>query len=585
DLPIVNVMDDGGVINENGGKYAGMPGMEARKQIVKDLEAGGYLVRVEPIKHNVGTCCRCHTVVEPRVSTQWFVKMEPLARPAVDAVKNGEIHFIPERMDKIYYNWMENIKDWCISRQLWWGHRIPAWYCEDCGETIVSETDLDTCPKCGGKHLHQDNDTLDTWFSSALWPFSTLGWPENTEELKYFYPTDTLVTGYDIIFFWVARMIFSGLEHMKDIPFKTVFFHGLVRDAQGRKMSKSLGNGIDPVEVIDQYGADALRFTLVTGNSPGNDMRFSDEKVAASRNFANKIWNAARFIHMNIDGKDVPCALPETLSLEDKWIVGRFQTVTKEITENMDKFELGIAVAKLYDFLWDDFCDWYIELAKIRMNGEDEVSAQNARQVLVWTLSNTLKLLHPFMPFITEEIWQSLPHEGEALIVAKWPEFEEKLSFPKEEGEMKKVMELITGVRTRRSEMNVPPSKKAHLYVETATPEAFETEREAILRLAYCSGLEIGSGFEMGEGSVTVVTAACKGYLPMDDLVDKAAETARLQKELESAQKQLQNAEAKLQNEAFIGKAPQKVIDGVKDNAEKLREKVRMIEESLKAFQ
>ena len=585
DLPIVNVMDDGGVINENGGKYAGLPGMEARKQIVKDLEEGGYLVKVEPIKHNVGTCSRCHTVVEPRVSTQWFVKMEPLAKPAVDAVKSGEIRFIPERMDKIYYNWMDNIKDWCISRQLWWGHRIPAWYCEDCGETIVSETDVDTCPKCGSKHLHQDNDTLDTWFSSALWPFSTLGWPENTEELKYFYPTDTLVTGYDIIFFWVARMIFSGLEHMKEIPFKTVFFHGLVRDAQGRKMSKSLGNGIDPVEVLDQYGADALRFTLVTGNSPGNDMRFSDEKVAASRNFANKIWNAARFIHMNIDGKDVPCALPETLSLEDKWIVSRFQTVTKEITENMDKFELGIAVAKLYDFLWDDFCDWYIELAKIRMNGEDEASAQSARQVLVWTLSNTLKLLHPFMPFITEEIWQSLPHEGEALIVAKWPEFEEKLSFPQEEGEMKKVMELITGVRTRRSEMNVPPSKKAHLYVETSSPEAFETEREAILRLAYCSGLEIGTGFELGEGSVTVVTAACKGYLPMDDLVDKAAETARLQKELESAKKQLQNAEAKLTNEAFIGKAPQNVIDGVKDNAEKLREKVRMIEESLKAFQ
>ena len=408
-LPVLNVMDDGGIINENGGKYAGMPALEARKQIVKDLDAGGFLIKIEPIKHNVGTCCRCHTVVEPRVSTQWFVKMEPLAEPAVNVVKEGKIKFIPERMDKIYYNWMENIKDWCISRQLWWGHRIPAWYCADCGETIVSETDANICPKCGSRHLRQDEDTLDTWFSSALWPFSTLGWPENTEELKYFYPTDTLVTGYDIIFFWVARMVFSGLEHMGEIPFKTVFFHGLVRDSQGRKMSKSLGNGIDPVEVIDQYGADALRFTLVTGNSPGNDMRFSDEKVAASRNFANKIWNAARFIHMNIDGKEVPCSLPEALSLEDQWIVSRFHAVAREMTENLDKFELGIAVAKLYDFIWDDFCDWYIELAKIRMNGEDESSAQAARQVLTWTMSNTLKLLHPFMPFITEEIWQSLP--------------------------------------------------------------------------------------------------------------------------------------------------------------------------------
>ncbi len=585
DLPVINVMDDGGVINENGGKYAGMPGLEARKQIVKDLDEAGYLIKIEPIKHNVGTCSRCHTVVEPRVSTQWFVKMEPLAKPAVEAVKVGKIKFIPERMDKIYYNWMENIKDWCISRQLWWGHRIPAWYCEDCGETIVSETDPTVCPECGKSHLRQDSDTLDTWFSSALWPFSTLGWPENTEELKYFYPTDTLVTGYDIIFFWVARMIFSGLEHMGEVPFKTVFFHGLVRDAQGRKMSKSLGNGIDPVEVIEQYGADALRFTLVTGNSPGNDMRFSDEKVAASRNFANKIWNAARFIHMNIDGRDVPCALPETLTPEDKWIVSRFNTLAREMTDNMDKFELGIAVAKLYDFLWSDFCDWFIELAKLRMNGGDERDAQNARQVLTWVMGSTLKLLHPFMPFITEEIWQSLPHEGEALIAAPWPEYREELNFAEAEGEMEKVMELITAVRTRRSEMNVPPSKKAHLFVETAAPAAFETEREAILRLAGCSGLEIGESFDVPQGAVTVVTAACRGYLPMEELVDKAAETARLTKELESSKKQLQNAEAKLSNEAFIGKAPQNVIDGVKDNAEKLKEKVRMIEESLKTFQ
>ncbi len=386
-LPVINVMNEDGSINENGGKYAGLSGMEARKQIVKDLEEGGYLIKVEPIKHNVGTCQRCHTVVEPRVSTQWFVKMEPLAKPAIDVVKDGTIRFIPERLEKTYYNWMENIKDWCISRQLWWGHRIPAWYCEDCGETIVSETDVDTCPKCGGKRIHQDEDTLDTWFSSALWPFSTLGWPDETEELKYFYPTDTLVTGYDIIFFWVARMIFSGLEHMDKAPFNTVLFHGLLRDSQGRKMSKSLGNGIDPVDVIDQYGADALRFTLVTGNCPGNDIRYSDEKVAASRNFANKIWNAARFIHMNIDGHNVPCALPQSLTLEDQWIVSRFNTVTKEVTENLDKFELGMAVSKLYDFIWDDFCDWYIELAKRPLTGGDEAAAQNTRQVLVWVLT------------------------------------------------------------------------------------------------------------------------------------------------------------------------------------------------------
>ena len=584
-LPVINVMNEDGSINENGGKYAGLSGMEARKQIVKDLEEGGYLIKIEPLKHNVGTCQRCHTVVEPRVSTQWFVKMEPLAKPAIDVVKDGTIRFIPERLEKTYYNWMENIKDWCISRQLWWGHRIPAWYCEDCGETIVSETDVDTCPKCGGKHIHQDEDTLDTWFSSALWPFSTLGWPDETEELKYFYPTDTLVTGYDIIFFWVARMIFSGLKHMDKAPFNTVLFHGLLRDSQGRKMSKSLGNGIDPVDVINQYGADALRFTLVTGNSPGNDARYSDEKVAASRNFANKIWNAARFIHMNIDGHDVPCALPETLSLEDQWIVSRFNTVTKEVTENLDKFELGMAVSKLYDFIWDDFCDWYIELAKRPLTGGDEAAAQNTRQVLVWVLTNTLALLHPFMPFVTEEIWQSLPHQGEALIVAPWPEYEEGRAFPQAEAEMKKVMELITAVRTRRSEMNVPPSKKAHLAIEAADTAAFEAEKEAIARLAYCSGVEVAQSVPQAEGSVTVVTAACRAYLPMDDLVDKKAETARLTKELEGAKKQLATAEAKLQNEKFISKAPQKVIDGVKDNAEKLREKVRGIEEALAALQ
>ena len=490
-LPVINVMDDGGVINENGGKYAGMPALEARKQIVKDLDEAGFLIKIEPIKHNVGTCYRCGTVVEPRVSTQWFVKMEPLAKPAIDAVKDGDIRFIPERMDKVYYNWMENIKDWCISRQLWWGHQIPAWYCE-CGETIVSETVPTVCPKCGGTHLTRDPDTLDTWFSSALWPFSTLGWPDNTEELKYFYPTNTLVTGYDIIFFWVARMIFSGLEHMGEVPFNTVFFHGLIRDAQGRKMSKSLGNGVDPLDVISVYGADALRFTLVTGNSPGNDLRFSEEKVSASRNFANKIWNAARFILMNIEGKDIDCALPKKLYTSDKWILNRFNNVTAAVTENLEKFELGMAVSKLYDFIWDDFCDWYIELAKIRMNGADEESADSARRVLVWTMSNTLKLLHPFMPYITEEIWQTLPHDGEALIVAKWPEYDEALSFPQEAKNLENVMALIRAIRTRRNEMNVPPSKKAHIYIDTAHPAPYEEASEFIARLAYGSKVEIG---------------------------------------------------------------------------------------------
>jgi len=582
-LPVINVMDDGGVINENGGKYAGMPALEARKQIVKDLDEAGFLIKIEPIKHNVGTCYRCGTVVEPRVSTQWFVKMEPLAKPAIDAVKDGDIRFIPERMDKVYYNWMENIKDWCISRQLWWGHQIPAWYCE-CGETIVSETVPTVCPKCGGTHLTRDPDTLDTWFSSALWPFSTLGWPDNTEELKYFYPTNTLVTGYDIIFFWVARMIFSGLEHMGEVPFNTVFFHGLIRDAQGRKMSKSLGNGVDPLDVISVYGADALRFTLVTGNSPGNDLRFSEEKVSASRNFANKIWNAARFILMNIEGKDIDCALPKKLYTSDKWILNRFNNVTAAVTENLEKFELGMAVSKLYDFIWDDFCDWYIELAKIRMNGADEESADSARRVLVWTMSNTLKLLHPFMPYITEEIWQTLPHDGEALIVAKWPEYDEALSFPQEAKNLENVMALIRAIRTRRNEMNVPPSKKAHIYIDTAHPAPYEEVSEFIARLAYGSKVEIGTGFGV-QGAVTAVTDDAKALLPMDDLVDKAAETARLNKELANAQKQLDTVKAKLANEKFTSKAPQNVIDGVKANGEKLEAKIKLILETLESYQ
>ena len=581
-LPVINVMDEGAVINENGGKYQGMTREEARKAIVKDLDDGGYLVKVEPIKHNVGSCYRCGTVVEPRVSKQWFVKMEPLAKPAIDVVREGKIRLIPERMEKIYYNWMENIKDWCISRQLWWGHRIPAWYCADCGETIVAKNTPEKCPKCGGSHLHQDEDTLDTWFSSALWPFSTLGWPEKTPELSYFYPTDTLVTGYDIIFFWVARMIFSGLEHMGDIPFKTVFFHGLVRDAQGRKMSKSLGNGIDPIEVIEKYGADALRFTLVTGNSPGNDMRFTEEKLESSRNFANKIWNAARFIHMNIDGFDVKNELPESLTLEDQWIVSALNTVTKEVTENLEKYELGIAVQKLYDFIWDQFCDWYIELAKTRLMAKDETSV-GARQVLVWTFTSILKLMHPFMPYITEEIWQTMPHEGEALMAADYPIYNEKYAYPQAEAEMHRIMETIRAIRNRRAEMNVPPSRRAKVYVASSFEETFRKGAQFVARLAYASEVEVGEAFSI-PGAVTIVTADAKVYIPMDELVDKEAELKRLNKELETAQKQLDQVNAKLNNPGFTGKAPANVVEGARQNAQKLEDKIKMIASSIEAL-
>lgn len=582
-LEIINVMNDDGSINENGGKYAGMSGLDARKQIVKELEEQGFLVRVEPIKHNVGACYRCHSVVEPRVSKQWFVKMDPLAKPAIECVRDGRVRFIPERMEKIYFNWMENIKDWCISRQLWWGHRIPAWYCEECGETVVAMDAPHTCPKCGSAKLHQDEDTLDTWFSSALWPFSTLGWPDETEDLKYFYPTDTLVTGYDIIFFWVARMIFSGMEHMGEPPFKTVFIHGLIRDAQGRKMSKSLGNGIDPLEVIAQYGADALRFTLVTGNSPGNDLRFSQEKVEASRNFANKIWNASRFILMNIDGHNVPNKLPEQLALEDQWIVNQFNQVVKEVTDNLEHFEIGIAVQKLYDFLWDELCDWYIEIAKIRLQSNDEEAAQAARQVLVWVMTGTLQLLHPFMPYITEEIWQSLPHEGESIMVSKWPVFEEAHCFQQAAEQMQNIMDVIRAVRNRRSEMNVPPSRKTHLYIVTAAEAVFQEGAPIIERLAFANGVEVGTAFEI-EGAVTIVTSGAKTYIPMDELVDKKAELARLTKELESAQKQYATTQQKLSNEKFLSKAPENVVEGVRQNAAKLKDHIALIQSSIDAL-
>ena len=582
-LEIINVMNEDGSINENGGKYCGMSGLDARKAIVRDLEEQGFLVRVEDIKHNVGTCYRCGTVVEPRVSKQWFVKMKPLAEPAVDCVRDGRIQFIPERMNKTYYNWMENIKDWCISRQLWWGHRIPAWYCPDCGEMIVAREEPHACPKCGCTNLHQDEDTLDTWFSSALWPFSTLGWPEKTKELEYFYPTDTLVTGYDIIFFWVARIIFSGLEHMKEVPFKTVFFHGLVRDAQGRKMSKSLGNGIDPLEVIAQYGADALRFTLVTGISPGNDTRFSTERVEASRNFANKLWNASRFILMNIEGKEVKNELPARLATEDKWIVSAFNRVAKEVNENLEKFELGIAAQKLYDFLWDQFCDWFIEIAKIRLTGDDEQAAQEVRQVLVWVMTRTLAMLHPFMPYITEEIWQTMPHDGEALIVNSYPSYDPALDFPEASARMESVMAAVRAVRNRRSEMNVAPSRRTKLYLATAKPDVFVEGTAIFQRLAYATELEVADSFTL-DGAVTIVTPDAKIYIQMDELVDKAAEIARLTKELESAEKQYATAQAKLSNEKFTGKAPANVVEGVRQNAARLQEHIALIRSSLEAL-
>ncbi len=579
-LPVINVMTDDAHINEEGGKYAGMDRYEARKAMVADLEAGGYLVKVEPMKHNVGSCYRCSTVVEPRISKQWFVKMQPLAEPAIDVVKKGEIKLIPGRFEKTYYNWMENIKDWCISRQLWWGHRIPAWYCDECGETTVSRTDVEACPKCGGK-VRMDEDTLDTWFSSALWPFSTLGWPENNIDLKYFYPTSTLVTGYDIIFFWVARMIFSGLEYTGKAPFNTVLFHGIVRDAQGRKMSKSLGNGIDPLEEIEKYGADALRFTLATGNTPGNDMRYSAERVEASRNFANKLWNAARFVLMNLDENEPVPYIPENLALEDKWVLSQFNNVVKEVTENLDKFEIGLAVSKLYDFIWDVFCDWYIELSKVRLNSDDAEGKATAKAVLVYVLSNTLKLLHPFMPFITEEIWQALPHEGESIMVSSWPTACESLNFTTEEAEFEKVMNVIKAVRNRRAEMNVPPSKKAKLFITTDAKETFLNCAVFMTRLASASEVEVSTDSVDVEGAVRVVTTDAVVQIPLNELVDFAKEIERLNKELAAAEKDRDFFGAKLNNEAFMSKAPEKVVAAQRESYQKAVDKIALLEATI----
>ena len=553
----------------NGGKYNGMDRYEARKAIVADLEEQGYLVKVEPYSHNVGCCYRCGTVVEPLTSPQWFVKMAPLAREAINVVKDGRIRFVPERFTKTYLNWMENVHDWCISRQLWWGHQIPAWYCADCGHITVSREDPTECECCRSKNITRDEDVLDTWFSSALWPFSTMGWPEKTDDLDYWYPTNVMVTGYDIIFFWVARMIFSGMEQMKEEPFKTVFIHGLVRDSQGRKMSKSLGNGIDPLEMVETYGADALRYNLITGNSPGNDMRFYVEKCEAMRNFCNKLWNASRFVMMNlsIDRNE----LPEKLEIEDKWILSKLNTVVKEVCENMDNFELGVAAGKIYDFIWDSFCDWYIELTKPRLNSDDGESGIGAQKVLLYVLTGILKLVHPFMPFISEEIWQALPHEGEALMIARYPEYSEKLSFPEDEQNFEMVMTAIKAVRARRSEMNVPPSRKARLIIATDRRAAFEAGRSYICKLAYASDISVqDTAPESADGMVSVVTDNARMFMPMAELVDLEKEKARIRKELANAEKQLAGQIAKLSNEKFVSRAPENIVNIEREKKAKL---------------
>ena len=576
---ILCIDEDAKIIN--GGKYNGMDRYEARKAIVADLEEQGYLVKVEPYNHNVGCCYRCGTVVEPLTSPQWFVKMKPLAEAAIEIVKDGRIKFVPERFTKTYMNWMENVHDWCISRQLWWGHRIPAWYCDDCGKITVSRTDTCECEHCHSKNIHQEEDVLDTWFSSALWPFSTMGWPDKTPELDYWYPTSVMVTGYDIIFFWVARMIFSGMEQMKKEPFHTVFIHGLVRDSQGRKMSKSLGNGIDPLEMAEKYGADALRFNLITGNSPGNDMRFYVEKCEAMRNFCNKIWNASRFVMMNLTVEDNH--LPETLETEDKWILSKLNRVVKEVCDNMDSFELGVAAGKIYDFIWDDYCDWYIELTKPRLNGDNEAAKESAQRVLLYVLVEILKLLHPFMPFITEEIWQALPHEGDALMMQSYPEYSEKLNFPEDEANFGMVMDAIKAVRARRSEMNVPPSRKSHLIIVTDKAKAFTDGEKFICKLAYASGVEVRAELpESTDGMVSVITDNARMFMPMAELVDLEKERARMEKELANAKKQLDGQNAKLANENFVSRAPEKVVNAEREKKAKLEALIENLEESLK---
>ncbi len=582
-LPQVEVIDEEGKMNENAGKYQKMDRYECRKALVKDLEEQGFLVKTKEHQHNVGVCYRCHTVIEPRLSEQWFVKMEDLAKPAIEAVKNGSIKFVPERFDKIYYHWLENIKDWCISRQLWWGHRIPAYYCQDCGEMIVSREEPEFCKKCKSSRLQQDEDVLDTWFSSALWPFSTLGWPEETEDLKYFYPTDVLVTGYDIIFFWVVRMIFSALDQTKQIPFKYVFVHGLVRDAQGRKMSKSLGNGIDPLEVIEQYGADALRMTLATGNSPGNDMRFHMERVESNRNFGNKLWNASRFVLMNLDQKALDeQAYHDHFTIADRWILSRMNQVVKEATENLEKFELGLAVQKISEFVWDEYCDWYIELIKPKLYGYDLKEKAAALHTLIFVLKNILKLLHPFMPFITEEIWQHLPNtETKSVMIAPWPQYDEKFHYEKEESLMEQIMEGIRSVRNIRAENNVAPSKKARVIIVASDEKgyaAMEEGKEYFYTLANVSEVVLlKEKRDIPQDAVSAVITGAEIYMPLEELIDFEKEIQRLQKEKEKLEKELQRVNGKLSNQGFLAKAPERVIEEEREkraNYEMMMQKV-----------
>lgn len=583
-LEVIRVMNDDGTMNANAGKaYEGMDRFAAREKIVEDLKACGALVKIEPHAHNVGHCYRCHSTVEPIVSKQWFVKMAPLAKPAIDAVVRNKIHFTPERFSKIYYNWMEGIKDWCISRQLWWGHRIPVWYCGDCGETIVSKTDVDACPHCGGKDLKQDEDVLDTWFSSALWPFSTLGYPEKTADLDYFYPTDVLSCGYDIIFFWVARMIFSGIEHTGKVPFRDVLLHGIVRDEQGRKMSKSLGNGIDPLEVIDEYGADSLRFALISGVAPGNDSRYSRSKVEAMRNFMNKIWNASRFVIMNAEGEEIPALGEVKLTAADKWIVSRLESCIKEVTLNMGKFELGIAAGALYDFMWSDFCDWYIELSKSALYGEDAGKKKGALAVLCFVLENALKLLHPFVPFITEEIYQNLPNTSGSIMISDFPRYNSKLAYKKEAKAFEGVMDIIKAVRNIKTSVNCPPSKKVELFVASQNRRLISSNAAAIMKLAGVSGIGfVESAAEIGERTASQVTEGCTVFVPLGELVDLEKEKARLAAESERIQGEIARAEGKLHNRGFVEKAPKNLVEAERAKLEKFIEMREKIEKQIK---